>query len=63
MLKTIAQGALAGFLSALVVDILSFKKWHTWSDVESFDWRVATFRWFQGVVTGALTGAGIVGLS
>jgi hypothetical protein len=55
--KTFA-GALAGLTSAMIVDIGAFRGWKKWQDALTYDWGIASFRWFQGVVIGAITGAG-----
>lgn len=52
------KGAVAGFASAFSVDLHAFTKFNGWKDFGSYDFGVATFRWFTGIVTGALTGAG-----
>lgn len=52
--KKLVAGAVAGFVSALVVDL------HAWSDsTGSFDWQKALKRWVAGAVTGATSAAGL----
>ena len=63
MQTAILHGILAGFLSSIVIDLSAFRSWKTADEALSYDWRTAIWRWFQGSVTGALTGAGIGGLS
>jgi len=55
----IVQGAIAGAIAAASVDLSAFRAWKRWNDILSYDWRVATFRWFQGAVLGALGVAGV----
>jgi hypothetical protein len=57
----IALGAANGALVAARIDFLAFKAWKDWSDILAYDWRIATFRWFQGAVIGAA--AGLSGVS
>jgi hypothetical protein len=53
----IVRGALSGFIAAASVDIHSFLNSPTWR-VDGFNWNLATKRWFTGLITGAITGAG-----
>lgn len=55
----IVQGVINGFCGAVVIDFLVFKKFQKWGDFQSYDWSVASFRWFQGILAGAISGAGI----
>lgn len=55
----IIQGATIGFMNAAVLDIVEFKKFQKWDDVAKYDFGVASFRWFQGIIVGMLTGSGI----
>lgn len=50
----IVQGALTGFLSAAALDYLAFRKFQRWGEFTTYDWSVASFRWFQGIVVGAV---------
>jgi hypothetical protein len=52
-------GALAGAVAAARVDIVAFKSWKSYDDAMKYSWDLAVWRWFQGAVLGALTGAGI----
>lgn len=54
----IVQGAIAGAIAAASVDLSAFRAWKRWHDILTYDWRVATFRWFQGAVLGAFAAAG-----
>jgi hypothetical protein len=55
----IARGAFAGLVSAAGVDFHAFRSWKSWNDAWSYDYRVASWRWLQGVVYGAAAGAGL----
>lgn len=50
----VVQGALAGFITAALVDL---QAWQSWDDAR-FQIGTATFRWVQGAVLGAATMAG-----
>lgn len=51
--RKILAAAVAGFVSALVVDV------HAWSQSDGdFDWKLAGKRWVAGIVSGILTGFG-----
>lgn len=58
MVIAIAKGAVSGAAAAAVVDLHAFATWKSFNDVAQYDWKTAAFRWFQGAVTGAVTGAG-----
>lgn len=51
-------GAFGGFTSAIAVDLHAWVKFNDWSGFATYNWKIATFRWAGGFVTGALTGAG-----
>lgn len=55
----IVAGAIAGALSAALVDFNAFRAWKQWSDVATYQWSTAAFRWMQGAITGAVAAAGI----
>lgn len=55
----ILMGAAAGVLTAALVDFNAFRTWKKWSDVSTYQWGTATFRWLQGAVIGALTATGL----
>lgn len=60
----VVQGAFSGLLSAAVIDFLEFRKWQRWEDGIAYDWSLASFRWFKGVVVGAVSAFGMqVGLT
>lgn len=54
----IIHGALIGWATAAGVDYRAFAQFKKWGDLTAYDWSIATFRWFGGIVTGALMGAG-----
>ena len=56
--NAIVQAAVAGIIAAAGVDYRNFQAWKRWQDALTYDWQVASFRWFQGAVIGALTGVG-----
>lgn len=51
------RGAVTGAGAAAVVDFNNFRSWKSWHDAATYDWGVATFRWFQGAFAGAVLGA------
>ena len=51
-------GAVTGLMTAAWADYVAFRSWKSWHDIVTYSWSLATFRWFQGAVVGALTGAG-----
>ena len=60
----IIGGALAGLLSAIMVDL------HAWQNdgfafswAKNFNWQVAATRWATGAVTGTLAGLGVSSLA
>lgn len=55
----IGIGIASGFIAAVGADIVAFRSWKTFDDARAYDWKVATFRWVQGVVLGAISGAGL----
>ena len=55
----ITQAALAGLLSAALIDFNAFRTWKTFHDVSTYQWRTAVFRWVQGAVVGAVAAAGL----
>ena len=59
-LKTpLGVGILGGILTAARVDYAAFKAWHSWADLRSYSWSVASWRWTQGAIIGAATAAGL----
>lgn len=55
----IVQGLLTGFLSAAAGDYAAFTRWKSFDECASYGWKIALWRWFQGAVIGAVSGAGI----
>lgn len=51
-------GALAGLLAAMRIDYDAFRAWDEWQDFRSYRWGLATFRWAQGAVIGAVSALG-----
>ena len=58
----VVRGMLTGFLTAATVDLAAFRTWKRWEDAARYSWRVASFRWVQGMVVGGLTALGIDGI-
>lgn len=54
-MNPIAQGALAGLLTAAAVDFQAFRAWKSVADAAQYAWGLALWRWFQGAVVGALS--------
>jgi hypothetical protein len=53
------RGALAGLISAALVDFAAFRSWKTFHDAYVYDWGTASWRWLQGAIVGAVTGSGL----
>jgi len=54
----LVQSAIAGALSAALVDFNAFRTWKTFHDISTYQWSTALFRWVQGAVVGVATAAG-----
>lgn len=59
----VVVGAVGGAVAALWTDYRVFVTWKTFTQAESYDWRTAGMRLLQGIIAGALTGAGITVVS
>ena len=59
----IVHGAISGAIAGAVVDFHAFLTFKSFADVKGYLWGVAAFRWLQGAVAGAVTAAGIAGVS
>lgn len=59
----LVAGVIAGVISAATVDIIAFRSWKNLDEAKAYSWNIAMWRWFQGAVSGLLTGLGIAGLS
>ena len=58
-MKKIIAGAVAGIVSAAVIDIDAWAKWKADDhDGAAFDWGVAVKRWVSGAVSGVLAALG-----
>lgn len=55
----IVKGAITGWLTAALVDYAAFRSWKSFDDAWAYDWKLAAFRWAQGLITGAITAAGL----
>ncbi len=54
----VIKGAIGGAIAAAVVDLHAFNKFTNWTDLKSYSWGTAAFRWLQGAVAGAAVAAG-----
>lgn len=54
----IAKGFMSGAGAAALIDFNAFRTWNTWHDLQVYNWGVASFRWLQGGVVGAVTAVG-----
>lgn len=63
LLLTLAQGLVAGIISAAAVDFDAFKRWKSWNEFQQYSWRIAMVRWAKGGVIGVLSAAGFAGLT
>ena len=52
-------GIVGGILTAARVDYTAFKSWHSWHDLQAYSWGIASWRWVQGGIIGALTATGL----
>lgn len=59
LVRSIGHGTLTGVLSAMAIDYHAFRSWKSWHDAASYQWSLACWRWVQGAVVGAVTGAGL----
>lgn len=53
------KGAVSGVLGAGAADFAAFKSWKSFHDAAEYQWGVAAWRWLQGAVLGAASGAGL----
>lgn len=56
---SVQAGAISGLLTAGAVDFQAFRNFKCWHDAAAYNWGTALFRWAQGAIMGAVTGAGI----
>jgi hypothetical protein len=56
--EPVVRGIISGIAAAAVVDFHAFMSWHEFADVKKYAWGTAAFRWLQGAIMGAITGAG-----
>lgn len=61
--QPVTRGALAGLLSAVVVDLHALTKFNNWSELWAYDFGRASFRWVVGAVTGAMAALGLQGVA
>jgi hypothetical protein len=55
------QGMVSGTITAAIVDVGAFRGWKSWDDAVTYNWSLASFRWAQGAIIGALSGLGMSG--
>jgi hypothetical protein len=63
VLKRVLVGALAGFVSAVLVDLNAWSRSvssepENMDGLAAFDWSLAVRRWISGAVSGAMTAGG-----
>ena len=51
------QGIITGVGTAAHIDYQAFVTQKSWDDLIRYRWGLATFRWFQGAVIGAVSGS------
>lgn len=57
------HAAVAGVVTSAAMDFAAFRSWKKWQDAITYDWGLASFRWFQGALWGLLTAAGFAAVS
>ena len=55
----LTHGVLTGIISAAAVDYHAFTTWKSFSDVKTYSWGTAAWRWIQGGVAGLVGAAGL----
>ena len=55
----LVHGAVTGLVSAAAVDVAAFRSWKSVNEAVHYAWKLAAWRWAQGVVWGLLTAAGM----
>jgi hypothetical protein len=55
----LVKGAIAGLVSAALVDFAAFRAFDSFDDIKTYNWTTAVFRWWQGAMIGLATAAGI----
>lgn len=54
MQSAFMTGAVAGLVSAAVVDFAAFRSWKSMEEAAAYAWGVAAWRWAQGFIGGGL---------
>lgn len=57
-------GAVSGLVPAVKSDYEVFTTWRDFHQAATYDWGVASWRWFQGAIMGAVSGllvGGVIG--
>lgn len=57
--RALILGAFGGFVAAAKTDYAAFRAWKSFNDASKYAWNLAIWRWFQGIVVGAVTGGGL----
>ena len=52
-----AHDIAVGVLTAASADYLLFRQWKKWEEATTFDWKTASWRWFQGAIVGFVSGS------
>lgn len=58
----LGQAVYTGWGLAAVADFAMFKQFKAWHDIATYQWSVATFRWFQGIVLAVAGYYGVGGI-
>jgi len=53
------HGALLGWATAARIDFKAFRSWKSFTEAKQYNWNVALWNWFEGIVYGALGGLGL----
>lgn len=57
--SSFGHGVITGVATAAIVDLHAFTSFKDWRDLRTYNWSVASFRWFMGAVTGGAAGLGL----
>jgi len=57
--NTYVSMMIAGALAGAATDISAFRSWKSFEEARAYDWRIASWRWFQGAGMGLIAAAGL----